>query len=148
PVTTPWTIEAWAKPSANSNYAAVAWGNTSNNGPVLVMTGSNQWRTAFFGGANATASGVDTTAFHHIVGTFDGTSLRLYKDGLLAGGPAAASPAAANTVSAGIGAAFGSRFFNGDIDEVRISTTNRSADWIAAEYNNQNAPGTFITMGS
>jgi hypothetical protein len=148
PVTTPWTIEAWAKPSADANYAVVAWGNTSNNGPVITMTGSNQWKTGFFGGANVTVSGVDTTAFHHIVGTFDGSNLRLYKDGSLAGGPTAASPAAANTISAGIGAAFGTRFFDGNIDEVRISTTARSAGWIAAEYNNQNAPGTFITMGS
>ena len=26
--------------------------------------------------------------------------------------------------------------------------SNRSAAWITAEYNNQNSPGTFITMGS
>ena len=32
--------------------------------------------------------------------------------------------------------------------KLRISSTNRSAAWIAAEYNNQNSPGTFITMGS
>lgn len=28
-------------------------------------------------------------------------------------------------------------------DEIRVSNTNRSADWIATEYNNQNDPSTF-----
>ncbi|MEW6714269.1 MAG: DUF2341 domain-containing protein [Nitrospirota bacterium] len=34
--------------------------------------------------------------------------------------------------------------FDGFIDEVRISNTARSADWIRAEYNNQNTPGSYI----
>src|SRR5262249_29575885 len=32
--------------------------------------------------------------------------------------------------------------------EVRFSSTVRSADWIATEYNNQNSPSSFYTMGS
>lgn len=41
-----------------------------------------------------------------------------------------------------------SRRFNGSIDEVRLSSVARSADWITTEYNNQNAPGTFETLGT
>ncbi|MCB1870742.1 MAG: DUF2341 domain-containing protein, partial [Gammaproteobacteria bacterium] len=41
-----------------------------------------------------------------------------------------------------------SRYFDGQLDEVRLATTTRSADWIATEYNNQNAPATYITFGS
>lgn len=37
---------------------------------------------------------------------------------------------------------------NGKIDEVRISSTLRSPDWVATEYANQNAPGSFYTVGS
>jgi len=37
--------------------------------------------------------------------------------------------------------------FDGIIDEVRISDTARSADWIETSYNNQNDPLTFITVG-
>lgn len=40
------------------------------------------------------------------------------------------------------------RYWNGSMDEVRASTVARSADWITTEYNNQNAPGTFETLGS
>ncbi|MFV1884468.1 MAG: DUF2341 domain-containing protein [Balneola sp.] len=34
----------------------------------------------------------------------------------------------------------------GDFDEVRISNTTRSTAWIATEYNNQFAPGSFLTQ--
>ena len=34
----------------------------------------------------------------------------------------------------------------GDIDEVRISNVTRDSAWIATEYNNQFAPGTFLTQ--
>ena len=36
----------------------------------------------------------------------------------------------------------------GTLDEVRVSTMERTANWVATEYNNQSSPGTFITMGS
>lgn len=38
--------------------------------------------------------------------------------------------------------------FDGIIDEVRVSNSVRDASWISAEYNNQNSPGTFYTLGS
>jgi hypothetical protein len=34
------------------------------------------------------------------------------------------------------------------LDEVRVSNTVRSAGWILTEYRNQNAPGTFYTVGA
>jgi len=35
--------------------------------------------------------------------------------------------------------------FDGLMDEIRISSTARSADWIATEFTNQNTPGSFIS---
>ncbi len=40
------------------------------------------------------------------------------------------------------------RFWNGSIDEPRLSSIVRSADWITTEYNNQSAPETFMVLGS
>jgi len=37
--------------------------------------------------------------------------------------------------------------FAGIIDEVRISSSTRTADWITTSYNNQNNPAAFITLG-
>ena len=38
--------------------------------------------------------------------------------------------------------------FNGTIDEVRISNTARSAEWIETEFNNQGNPSNFHTVGT
>jgi hypothetical protein len=147
PVATAWTMETWIKPTTDGNVALL-WGGTSNNGPHMVLPGNNTWRVGFWGGADINGTGVDTTAFHHIVGTFDGSSLRLYKDGSLIAGPTAASPTTSSNTGAAIATSFGAYYFDGNVDELRISNTNRSAAWITTEYNNQNSPGTFITMGS
>ncbi|RLD32896.1 MAG: hypothetical protein DRI73_06350, partial [Bacteroidetes bacterium] len=40
------------------------------------------------------------------------------------------------------------RYFNGRMDEIRISSILKSAEWVQTEYNNQNAPGFFMTYGS
>jgi hypothetical protein len=37
---------------------------------------------------------------------------------------------------------------DGIIDELKVSNTARSASWIAAEYNNQNTPGSFYAIGT
>jgi hypothetical protein len=37
--------------------------------------------------------------------------------------------------------------FNGAMQEIRIYDGTLSADWIATEYNNQNSPSTFYTVG-
>ncbi|WOV93324.1 MAG: DUF5011 domain-containing protein [Candidatus Nitrosoabyssus spongiisocia] len=39
-------------------------------------------------------------------------------------------------------------YFNGILDEFRLSSTARSADWIATEYANQNSPSTFFTISA
>jgi len=39
-----------------------------------------------------------------------------------------------------------SEFFEGIIDEVRISNTARSAEWIKTSYNNQSSPETFYSI--
>lgn len=39
-------------------------------------------------------------------------------------------------------------FFNGIIDEIRISNSVRNSDWINTEYNNQNSPSTFYAVGN
>ena len=36
----------------------------------------------------------------------------------------------------------------GTLDEVRLSTMERNANWVATEFNNQSSPGTFINMGN
>jgi hypothetical protein len=39
-------------------------------------------------------------------------------------------------------------YFNGTLDEVRLSNVVRSSSWISTEYNNQNSPATFYALGA
>jgi hypothetical protein len=39
-------------------------------------------------------------------------------------------------------------WFDGTLDEVRVSETVRSADWIQTEYNNQSNPSSFYSVGT
>jgi len=41
----------------------------------------------------------------------------------------------------------GPYFYDGSMDEVRISKKCRSAEWISTEYNNQNDPSNFLSFG-
>jgi hypothetical protein len=43
---------------------------------------------------------------------------------------------------------YGANPLTGYLDEIRISSIDRSADWIKTEYNNQSAPATFEIFGS
>jgi YD repeat-containing protein len=53
------------------------------------------------------------------------------------------------TVQTGIDiGAWPSYYEHGNIDEFRVSTNARSADWVSTEYSNQSAPGTFSIIGS
>ncbi|MCF2136311.1 MAG: DUF2341 domain-containing protein [Candidatus Thorarchaeota archaeon] len=42
----------------------------------------------------------------------------------------------------------GSGYFNGILDELRVSLGSRSTGWMTTEYNNQNDPSTFYSVGS
>lgn len=42
----------------------------------------------------------------------------------------------------------GANHWSGSLDECRISTSVRTADWLHTEYNNQFAPTTFLTIGT
>ncbi len=49
---------------------------------------------------------------------------------------------------AGVDLAFAGRNWNGVLDEIRISSIIRSADWITTEYNNQKPSSTFLSFGA
>jgi hypothetical protein len=55
----------------------------------------------------------------------------------------------AGTVTSGDLGRYGNQeYYDGSLDEVRISNIARSAEWIETAYDNQNNPESFITLGS
>lgn len=100
-------------------------------------------------GANTTAT-LSTSTWYHIVGTYDGSNLRIYLNGS-AGTPTSVS-GTMNTYAtdAGFGASIlrSSEYWPGRIDECRSSSVARSAGWIITDYNSTNAPSSFYAVGS
>jgi hypothetical protein len=95
-------------------------------------------------------SSINSNEWHYIVITYNNQSVSIYIDGTL-DTPGALSYMISDSSShviIGFRASHtnGTGVFNGSIDEVRHSTEVRSADWIRAEYNNQNDPSIFYTV--
>ncbi len=99
-----------------------------------------------------------TGTWYYITVTYqfvtDGTSeAYLYIDGANDGSTTTSvGPIVTNTRDLDIGRYYwnGSTQYyqDGKIDEVRVSDVVRSAGWIATEYNNQNNPSSFYTIGA
>ena len=116
----------------------------TSNGPI-----DGNMRVEVNGGYNVGMAIVNDDQWHHVVATFadDGTpdalDVLLYVDGA-ADASSVSLTQPINTASSWdvrIGA--GNQLFNGDIDEARISSVVRSADWIKACYDNQKLGSTF-----
>jgi hypothetical protein len=152
------TIEAWVKFDADYNSSSIEeatliaheakiefrWVPVS--GSLFFDLNTNGWswsestRTNWIGGT-----------WYYVVGIYDGTNNYIYVDGSLD-----VSSSDSGNLAAAIGdmAISWNAFvtnrgsFPGTIDEVRISSVARSADWIATEHNNQNDSSSFYTLGA
>jgi hypothetical protein len=90
---------------------------------------------------------VNDNNWHSIVGTYDGTTMRLYIDGVLNITDTSYSGDLPLVGILDIGSDGNSRIMLGQVDEMRISSLARSADWVATEFANQNSPSSFVSAG-
>ncbi|MDJ0816853.1 MAG: PilC/PilY family type IV pilus protein [Desulfobacterales bacterium] len=85
------------------------------------------------------ASPLLADTWYYVVGTYDGSAIRIYLNGSFEDATLAGAPLA----SAGdfnIGNDASGPCFAGQLDEVRISNTARNAGWIGTAYNNHRWP--------
>jgi len=156
------TVECWVKPNSatQNNYAGMMlqdYSNPRGSPYVSYKLGLNNLNHGTYEFELSTTSGGDTVldsgiayasgTWAHVVGTWDGSTKRIYVNGVLKG--SAAQTGTISYASTGLfefGAnSAGTEQLNGVVDEGRVSNIARSADWIAAEYNNQISPSTFYT---
>jgi hypothetical protein len=151
-------VSAWIKPSGTqgANTDVIDKCHDGKNGWVLEYTSNGQNLIFFMSNGATMIAAQSTTAlndntWHFVVGTCDGSSVKLYVDGV----QQASTSYSGNAVYVNKNLAIGrwetttpSRYFNGAIDEVRISSAATSADWIKTEYNNQNSPASFAIVSS
>ena len=144
------TLAAWIKPvaqSANPQDIVKKAVNGSVNGYELSLasTGSS-WPNKPFVRFNQVASNdtyrVNATSLFptdgtwmHVAATYDGTTIRLYINGIEEGSMAASIPILTNNLPLSIGAqsdgTAASRFFQGTLDQVRVYNRALSAEEIA-----------------
>lgn len=152
------TVSAWINPSALTADSYVIVSKIQSAGPLngymLWLDGSLPTEdrprltvadavSAVHGGG--TGSVLTTGSLQQVVATYDGATIRFYVNG------AAQGTAAATLTPTGSSSPFvlgnesdvDANTYVGILDEVRVSTSVRSANWITTEYNNQNAPNTF-----
>jgi len=163
------TFEAWVYLNSNSiaNYVRGIinkglYSGDGNGDATIAVTPNpaGQTGTGYLDVGLRTSSGTyiaydsvvaPTGVWTHVVGTWDGSNIKFYKNGnLISTTPTAGTMTNASTkhfMLAGYpGAGATNTGLNGIEDEARISTgIARSADWIKTEYNNQNSPSTFYS---
>jgi hypothetical protein len=132
------TFSVWSK-SDLSDGAWIAKYSSENYG-FGIYSGSiylNIKTSAGWGGLSVTASSYLTSNnWHHIVGTYDGTNLKIYVDGNLADTLAKAGPITYTSRNTRIGALEGTSVldFTGQIDGVSIYNYALSASQITTLY--------------
>ena len=90
-----------------------------------------------------TATPIADGNWHHLAATAPNSgAVSIYVDGVLSGSVANAHALLASTPDSLL---VGSPM-RGTLDEVRISNSVRSADWISASFHNQSSPATFYTI--
>ena len=138
-----YTIEAWIKPTSMGVYGIIGWGNYGTTSQVNALRLDPSGVIYNYWWANDLAINVGNIsgAWHHVAATFDGTTRRMYFDGVLKGSdtptghnvPDASNLriGSTNVNTAGNPGGTG-EYFPGNIDEVRVWSVARTAAQINA----------------
>ncbi|MFD0765579.1 LamG-like jellyroll fold domain-containing protein [Mucilaginibacter lutimaris] len=132
---------------ATGGYKLGFYGTTTTNVKAEVETRASNG-TATINRNETGGTAVTTGQWHYVQGVYNGTNFITYYDG--AADRSTTTGAAAGTGGPiYIGSDFAAaNFFKGNIDEIRVSNIAKSADWIKAEYNNQNNYLTYTTTNT
>ncbi|MFI5161538.1 MAG: DUF2341 domain-containing protein [Sphingobacteriales bacterium] len=156
-VTGTFTLSAWVKLAAigldqkvMTNQAA---GGGTSGGYKMAVYSTNipesESGTAVNRASTPNPTAFASGAWHYIQSVYTGTTLSTYVDGaqykvLIT----FTNPTANPNMYIGVGEGGSMLYFNGLIDEPRVSNIAKTADWIKAEYGDQNNPATFTTVGA
>ena len=142
------TASAWLR--IEQPQQAVVFALTEQSKALeLALDGAKLVARAALGGPPVTVSQATDLAmsqWHHVALTAGAGKLTLYVDGVAAG----SAPVTLQEVGGEftVGAAGGARFLVGDIDEVQVSKTARSADWIKASARSQVVDSNMVLFGT
>lgn len=133
-------FELWIRPAytnvinVTGEPDVISKGLTLNNGRMF-RSGSNltyQVDVTFENGTRYLNGAAPLGTWTHFVYACDGTTLRFYRDGVLAGSDGTSGSGLLSSTSQLI--LGGQTPLVGEIDELRLSATNRGPDWIRAQH--------------
>ncbi|MEN3314727.1 MAG: hypothetical protein V7605_961 [Acidimicrobiaceae bacterium] len=141
------TVEAWVRPSAvptAGNFASVVTKAESYalqfNGPQLEFT---TMQSGTRRRVQAPAGAVVAGRTYHVVGTYDGTTQRLFVNGAQVASGAFSGPLSANTNRVVIGSwDTASEFLSGSVDEVAVYAGALTPAQVANHFNQGSATAT------
>ncbi len=160
-----------ANTSGYGDFTAEAW-FTSNTTAAAERILDKSFSLGFWMGQAATPTNIDSwgggieessspfgtyitlqhNQWHQLVIKRSGTTKTTFGDGGAVSRTDSVSGTAMNNNPLYIGSTFNGgspgNWFNGNVDEVRISNIARSNDWLTTEYNNMNSPSTFYAYGA
>ncbi|MGI9541991.1 MAG: DUF2341 domain-containing protein [Cyclobacteriaceae bacterium] len=153
------TVQAWinADNTGDDRIFGKSWGTGSNNQTWLLRKNSSSIGTRMRTNTNNNGGfdpfNYSTGTWYLAVATWDASDnqLRVYVNGVQQGTttlngatmyttPSTNEPTIGNTLTQ-------DRGFDGQLQEARVSDIARSAEWLLTEYNNQNDPATFYSVG-
>jgi MSHA biogenesis protein MshQ len=157
------TISAWIKTAAAADFLSIV--SKSQAAPMAWTLGTKVFALGlghllgFESYAVATVTSpapLNNGNWRHVVWTqASGTpaTWALYVDGVPKGSQTCSPQPDASTFGLRFGSAvpgsnIGGSFFNGTIDELRISSTPRSAAWILTSFRSQGTPASFYALGA
>jgi RHS repeat-associated protein len=152
PLSGSFTVEQWVNPSSNTVNGGLFGSRTpSDESFDTQLYSGGLWDdigngTSWLNTSASASFPYSANTWHHFVHTVTTNSYRIYSDGRQVGsGTFSGTPllfdASHHLVIGNTG--YPAAGLSGLIDETRVSTVVRSADWITAEYNNQSSPATF-----
>ncbi|MCI0854579.1 MAG: DUF2341 domain-containing protein, partial [Chloroflexi bacterium] len=131
------------------------WGGSGTDRSYRFEVETDATLTLLLGGGTINISGttvMNTDTWYYAAVTVSQSSdeVRLYLDGSEEDSDLAVTNALGNsTYSFNLGRRDdGSQWFDGNIDEARVSSTIRSAGWLSTGFNNQDSPSSFYNVGA
>ena len=154
------TVQAWinADDTGDDRIFGKSWGTGSNNQTWLLRKNSSsigsRMRTNSNNNGGFDPFNYSTSTWYLAAVTWDASDnqLRVYVNGIERGNttlngtnlyasPPISQPTLGNTATL-------DRGFDGQLQEARLSNVARSADWLLTEFNNQDDPSSFYTVGA
>ncbi|OGV64466.1 MAG: hypothetical protein A3K19_21290 [Lentisphaerae bacterium RIFOXYB12_FULL_65_16] len=146
------TLSAWIKPEGAATYNAIIGKYAGYTGWDLILTAGRLRMgvrgTSKIDTGGSTGPDLRDGDWHFVAATITTSRIGLYVDGVNVQDVEGTWTATTNDLVVTIGERNGEHGFAGRIDEVRVSSSVRSAAWLNACFRNQSSPSTFHTIGT